>query len=188
MVNEHLQSTWGFTCSCTICIDYRLTSKKKLKKRDTLYADIEAAQNDLSPDAAKIERLLSALSKTYSAPAHHVPRIGTGAAYMTLKDLHLERGEGFEVITTAARVLENLGYVLDGLPPSRAEFKVVKWGPFFNERLEIMALIAYAFSAVARDKYDAAREYVRTLFRCMAGEDHSFEKWFGGRQVEPNVV
>ncbi|KAJ5042254.1 uncharacterized protein L3040_004807 [Drepanopeziza brunnea f. sp. 'multigermtubi'] len=188
-------SEYEFICACELCTDAKATGKKMLKKREALRAELSAAFGAGSVrggfdcgkvDMGRLEKTLGLLEKTYSSSAIEVPRTGIWDPYLALTRMYAILGRPQNVIWSVLKVLENLGFAIEGasFPPARADsvIAVVKWGLVVDHLVECWVLLWTAY-AVLRDvrRAEMAREMAVVSYRVLVGEDETFEETYGVR-------
>lgn len=174
---------WGFICTCCICEHTRTTPKKDLTKRKGLLRDLEDAFSERpAANLAKAERLLAAIEKTYTVPASTVPRLTLWDPYLLLTRFYSAQKNSLKTIETAYKVLESLGYVFKRADSTSltSTFEVQTWGLMQNCVIETWVHIwiaGYAAGASAMGKQ--AKEYAKTAYKIIVGEDKTFGERYG---------
>lgn len=173
---------WGFTCQCALCLDIRATDMNVFRKRQRLIASLK---RDLEPSALpinsteSIEHLLDALNQTYKKPAETVPRLLIWDPQLTLTRLYAMKNKAGKTVESAAKVLTSLGFVVVGADSSQTRFAIVKWGLLVDHLVETFEHLETAFAAMrAMEDSGRAKEYAKTTYRILVGEDVSFEKTY----------
>ncbi len=174
---------WGFICTCCICEHTRTTPKKDLTKRKGLLRDLEDAFSERpAANLAKAERLLAAIEKTYTVPASTVPRLTLWDPYLLLTRFYSAQENSLKTIETAYKVLESLGYVFKRADSTSltSTFEVQTWGLMQDCVIETWVHIwiaGYAAGASAMGKQ--AKEYAKTAYKIVVGEDKTFGERYG---------
>ncbi|KAJ5812101.1 TPR domain protein [Penicillium riverlandense] len=173
---------WGFRCSCAICKDIQSTPKSTLVKRDKLVADLRKSFQSSNPNGARIESILVTLAETYSRPASEVPRLTLWDPYLGLCGMYSERNQPKKAIECGLKVLESLGYVIDGgnfpLAP-KTPLVVKKWGLMLDLLVDCWMFLARGYSQVAPELEAKAEHYAKLTYRICVGEDETFHETYG---------
>lgn len=182
---------WGFQCSCVMCMDEKNTPKKTLKRREALAADLTGAfASPAGVDLAKVERLLTALERTYKAAAARVPRLGMWDLYRLLARNYATRNELEKLVTTTLKALASFGFVITGAELTQsakptnstganATFVVEQWGLMDDCVFEAFLLLLKVYRDVAPHLYGQVEECARTAYRICIGEDATFDQHYG---------
>ena len=194
---QHALQSWGFECTCVICI-YRLTTTMQtLQHRAALLDDLESSFRDFTgADLPKAETLLAALEKTYSVPAVEVPRLVIWQPYLFVTREYVKRNDPYKIISTALSLLGALGFEIkcrlvlhDGQSTdmqslgsnsiSHVTFEVTKWGLVIDHVIEVFMHIGKAFQTVQPDLCNPLEEVARTAYRICVGESNTFWETYG---------
>ena len=196
---EKLQH-WGFQCSCVLCQQDKMTVKKIHAKRKALFGDLSAAfqasghQQTLSyvsmmnilsgnggGDLPKVERVLAAVEKTYSAPAKDVPRLDLWEPYLLLTRVYASQNKPRLVIQIAFKALISLGFVISH-PSSdspNSSLEVLQWGLAEDHVIEVWTHLWTAYAQVAPHLCQKAEQYARISYKICIGEDETFDEKVG---------
>lgn len=180
---------WGFQCKCVMCIEEKNTPKNTIKKREGLLGDLKAAFTAPSgAQLAKVERLLTALEKTFQASAARVPRLAVWDPYLLLTRMYAAQDQLDKVIATTLKVLGSLGFVIKGAEmapsaktrstPANAAFVVEQWGLTNDYVVEAWVHLWQAYMHVAPQLCGQAEECARTAYRICVGEDVTFDQHY----------
>lgn len=170
---------WGFVCRCALCLDIRATKAVVFAKRRKLLEDLNRVF--VSPtmrriEMEKFERLLDALNQTYTQPAEAVPRILLWDPQLALTRSYMAQNKARKGIESAVKVLTSLSFVLIGADSSQTRFTIVRWGMAVDHLVETFLHIRTAFIAMgSREDSERAREYAKTAYQILVGENESFE-------------
>ncbi|KAF7502553.1 hypothetical protein GJ744_005492 [Endocarpon pusillum] len=181
---------WGFQCQCVMCTEEKNTPKNTIKKREGLLGDLKAAFR--APSGAqlpKVERLLTALDKTYQASAARVPRLALWDPYLLLTRMYAAQNLSEKVIATTLKVLASLGFVIKGAEmtpsakstrstPANAAFVIEQWGLANDYVVEAWVHLWKAYMHVAPQLSGQAEECARTAYRICVGEDVTFDQHY----------
>ena len=173
---------WDFMCKCTICEHIKNTPKKTLSKRNALLNDLEDAFCARpAADLAKAERLLTAISKTYTVPAHAVPRLALWDPYLLLTRIYSAQKNDLKTIETAWKVLDALGYVIKREDPTSltSAFEIQVWGLMLHNVVETWVHLWTAYARCAPELCKKAEEYARIAYKVCVGEDETFDENYG---------
>ena len=121
---------WGFQCTCTVCQSKKKTKKNVLNRRHNLLEDLKVALgSETGADLPKLERILSAIDKTYSEPASDVPRLALWHPYFLLTRMYSLQNQHDKVVETAWKVLTSLGFTVKRQDPLslKSPFVVEQW-------------------------------------------------------------
>lgn len=174
---------WEFKCDCTICQDARATNNDVLAERTKLKADALKALNSLrsSEDIDRFETILKKMTDTYTQPASQVPRLGMWDPLLALSFTYMDQGKPIKAINSAFKVLESLGYVIEGSEMPRTSDKpmvVKQWGLMMEYLVDCWILLSSAYSLVAPDLKDTAEQYARISYKICVGEDETFDETY----------
>ena len=182
---DEVHKHWGFVCGCAICLDARATSATILTKRQKLTEDVKRAFHFDTPTAPqieleRIERLLDTLRQTYTQAAKDVPRLSLWDLQLAMTRIYASQNKVGKTMELAMKGLTSLGFVVAGADSSQTLFTIVRWGLLANNLVEIFLHVRTAFMAMKAVK-DAARakEYAKTAFKILVGEDESFDATYG---------
>jgi hypothetical protein len=179
---EKLRSTWGFTCTCAACQDAQQTTASALAQRRTLLEKLKRlcqVADFHTIQAGKVERVLKALNETYSRPPNQVPRLLLWDPQLLLTRWYLAQGNVKKALTSFREVLVSLGFVVAGADDTTTDFEIVTWGLMVNHLIEAFLYARDAYQAIgAWDNAKKAKEYARTAYRIVVGEDDSFESTY----------
>ena len=167
---------WGFQCSCIWCQQDKTTAKKTHTKRAALLEDLKAAFQ--ASNLPKAERLLTAIEKTYSAPAKDIPRLELADPYLLLTRIHNSHNRPQTAIQTALKALTSLGFVIPPDPPV-SSFAVLQWGLPHDQVIETWTHLWTAWDKIAPHLCGKAEEYARLSYRVCVGEDDTFDETVG---------
>lgn len=171
--------TWGFVCGCSMCLDARVTGAAVFTKRHTLIGDLKQVFDSAARPRikiAKIERLLDALNETYTQAAEKVPRLLPWDPQMLLTRTYAAENNKGKTMESAVKVLTSLGFVAVGADSSQTRFAIVKWGMLVDLLVELFLHVRDAFTAMgAQVDSERAKEYAKTTYRVLVGEDVSFD-------------
>ena len=174
---------WSFKCNCVMCEDERTTKKNVFAKRNRLSADLlKYFKSTKRVDAAKIETTLAAMTETYHRPAFEVPRLGLWDPQLALAKMYTLQKQPVKAIESAMRVLESLGYIIEGgnLPRTSGTPMMVKqWGLMVDHLIECWMLLSGAYHVVAPDLETQAEEYAKISYKICVGEDETFDETYG---------
>ena len=174
---------WGFECACEICLDAKSTPKKLMKRRKALLIDLKSfLQGPGEPDVAQIERILTAIGRTYQKPAREVPQIAIWDKYLFLAQAYAARQEAIKVVSMALKALECLGFVIEGadiLDSSGRPLRVLKWGIMMDGVIQAWIHLGNVYAAFKPQLEDKAKEYAKISYRICVGEDVTFEESHG---------
>ena len=126
----------------------------------------------------KAESLLTAIEKTYSAPAKHIPRLELADPYLLLTRIHNSHNRPQPAIQTAFKALTSLGFVIDPDPPV-SSFAVLQWGLPHDQVIETWTHLWTAWDKVTPHLCGKAEGYARVAYRVCVGEDETFEETVG---------
>jgi len=174
---------WNFQCTCSICEYAKSAPKKDVTKRKALLQDLKNAFSASNgADLPKAQRLLAVLEKTYSIPAPAVPRLALWDPYLLLTRFHSAQKNHHKSIETAFKVLESLGYVIKRQDPTSltSPFEIQTWGLMQDRVIETFVHLwvgGYAAGSPAMGKQ--AKEYAKTAYRIVVGEDRTFGERYG---------
>lgn len=171
---------WGFSCACAICLDARATNTIIHRKRQKLLEDLKQVFNSPSPrrqETRQIERLLDTLNQTYTQPAKDVPRLLVWDPQLALARIYSAQNKAEKILESAIKVLTALGFVFIGADSSlHTRFAVVQWGLLDDYLVETFLHVRNAFMAMeAKEDAERAKEYAKTVFKIIIGEDESFD-------------
>ena len=176
---------WGFQCTCEICLDAKITPKETMKKRQALLADLKSSlQGTREPDVARIERLATAIGRTYQKPARDVPQIALYDKYLLLAHAYATRRDALKVESMALKALESLGFVIEGasvLDSSDRPLRVLKWGIMKDGVIDAWVHLGNVYAALKPRLEEKAKHYARISYRICIGEDVTFNESHGLR-------
>ncbi|RJE27509.1 hypothetical protein PHISCL_00095 [Aspergillus sclerotialis] len=172
---------WGFECDCIICQVSKKTEDTKLAQRKKFRDDIlEAFRSDNKPGIKEIKNMIMALEETYTHPAAEVPRLSIWEGYLKLAGLYAACGHPQKVIEFALKVLESLGYIIEGgdIPHTPGTRLIVKkWGFIADPLIECWMMLFSGYRLLAPDLADAALGYAKLCFKICVGEDETFDTY-----------
>ena len=130
--------------------------------------------------AKKMQRLLTALDKTYSRPASQIPRLPLFDPLLLLARLHMDRADFPTGLDALAQALHALGFVTAGLDRcASTPFQIVAWGHLLDHVVEAFLRARGAFGVWGLSaKAAQADGFARVAYRMLVGEDASFEKTY----------
>lgn len=172
---------WGFICDCTICRDLQNTKKTLLIERNKLRADClkyYSPQRGIT-NIAKFAAILEKMWATYGRPASDVPRLSLWDPLLALAMKYAENGRHVEAINSALRVLESLGYIIDGgrIPQEAGKKMVVKkWGLMADSLVDCWILLSKSYERVAPKLKHTADVYAKISYKICVGEDETFDE------------
>lgn len=177
-MNEKLKQ-WKFVCGCALCVDARATEDFVFTERHKLIEKLKKA-SDVSTtrdwDMGKIERILDALNQTYAQPAEVIPRFLIWEPQLLLTRVYLDQNNTSKIMESALKVLTSLGYVVVGGDSSPTRFTIVRWGIVVDQLVETLLHIRTAFLKMScEEDSERAKDYARTVYKIVVGEDESFE-------------
>ena len=173
---------WGFNCTCAICEDQKATKKGVIRKRADLLKDLTSAfGTGADPNLPKAERILSALEKTYSAPARIVPRLALWDPYLLLTRCYQLRNEHEKTVQTAWKVLESQGFVIkrEIATSISSPFVVEHWGLVNDHLVEAWVHLWAAYAHVAPSLCEKVEECAKIAYKLCVGEDVTFDEGYG---------
>ena len=174
--------SWGFNCTCAICEHRKATKNGVTRKRADLLKDLMSAFDDSSdPNLPKAERILSALEKTYSAPAKTVPRLALWDPYSLLTRCYQMQNRHEKTVQMAWKVLESQGFVIKRENPSSTSspFEIEHWGLMNDFLVETWVHLWVAYAHVARGLCDQVEKCARMAYKLCFGEDVTFDETYG---------
>lgn len=187
-LQQTLEKSWGFTCTCALCKDLEKTLTLTFARRRWLFGQLDrlcAGATNNSIQIQKVERLLKSLNDTYDRPANVVPRLALFEPQLMLARIYLARKEYVKTLEALRKTLEALGFAcvgLDATPTTR--FSVVEWGFVVDRVVEMFRSAHAAFRALgAIEDASMADSYARTAYRITVGEDDSYETTVAGYPV-----
>ena len=170
---------WGFQCSCIWCQQDKKTPKKTHTKRMTLLEDLKAAfQTSGSTNLSRTEKIITAIEKTYSAPATDIPRLELADPYLLLTRIHTSHNRPQPAIQTAFKALTSLGFLIAHHAPDPS-FAVLQWGLPQEQVIETWTHVWTACDKIAPHLCEKAEGYARISYRICVGEDETFEETMG---------
>lgn len=173
---------WGFNCTCAICEHQKATKKSVTRKRANLLKDLMSAFEDgANPSLPKAERVLSALEKTYSAPARIVPRLALWDPYSLLTRCYQLQNQHEKTVQTAWKVLESQGFVIKRENPTSttSPFEVEHWGLMNDYLVEAWVHLWAAYARVAPSLCEKVEKCARIAYKICVGEDVTFDETYG---------
>jgi hypothetical protein len=183
--NEELQgqlSHWGFVCDCVVCIDAKSTNPLITLERQKIRANLMWVLESTSATdiADKAFRLIMALENTYTKPATEVPRLMIWDSHLILARVYAAQERMMTCLVSLDNVLTSLGFIIAGLDWSATRFRVIQWGLFVDDMVDIFLLARHAFRAIgAKEDSECAEEYAKTAYKIVVGEDTTFHDTYG---------
>ncbi|KAJ8069889.1 hypothetical protein OCU04_000300 [Sclerotinia nivalis] len=172
---------WGFQCKCSICLDSEATPKNQARMRKKLLGDLKVTLTASDVDTAKAERLLNALEKTYKHPATDVPRLALREPYFKLGGIYSKQGMVDKAVSMALKALSSIGFVIKNanLPALPGKpFEVEKLGMTMPGVIEAWVYLCDAYSALAPQHFQQARDCAKLAYRICIGEDDTFKQMY----------
>ena len=172
---------WGFACTCDICKQEQGLKKNIAKNKKSLLKDLMMVLDPgFQLDLAKAERLLSAIEKTYAAPASSVPRPDLLDAYLSLVRYHA-KGNAPKAIEWAWRLLKSQGFVVERNDDSNltSPFEIKKWGLATDHIVEVWLHLWKVYAQVAPYLCQRAEHFARISYKICVGEDVTFDETYG---------
>ncbi|KAL4940009.1 hypothetical protein BDV06DRAFT_230691 [Aspergillus oleicola] len=170
--------SWGFECSCVICLDARNTHKAHSIKRDNVRGGLLRVFKISQPNISKIMSMLSALEETYCSPASEVPRLKVWDVCFALCRLCVCRNKPEDAIAAGLQGFESLGYIFEEgqLPYNvRQQLIIKKWGLMEATLIGCWMNLSKAYRSLRSTLSDAAERYARSTYRICIGEDETFD-------------
>jgi hypothetical protein len=170
---------WGFRCECVICLDWKETSKKLLRKRSNFLGDLRATLEASNVDTAKAERLLTLIDQTYKHPPTTVPRLALRDPYLKLANIYARQQMADNSVSMALKALGCLGFVIKGahLPAlSGKPFEVEKWGIMMDGVVDAWIHLCNAYTALAPHLFPQAEDCAKLAYKICIGEDETFRQ------------
>jgi hypothetical protein len=182
-MQDTLRRTWGFSCTCKMCIDAEHTHASVLAQRRKMMEKLKSlckatAASQKTP-TNKVENVLKALDNTYLRPADQVPRLLLWDPQLLLTRVYMARGNAKKALESVQQVFVHLGFVIAGTESVAADFEIVKWGLVVDHLVEafLHARDAYRWME-ARGNAKRAEGYARIAYKVVVGEDSSFESTY----------
>jgi hypothetical protein len=122
-----------------------LTERQKLLKRLKGVCHVGESQKI---KIVEVERLLKALSETYSHPADKVPRLLLWDSQLLVTRLYKAQGNMKEVLASVQQVFIQLGFVITGADSPLETFRVVEWGLVVDHLVEAFLHARDAYQAI----------------------------------------
>ncbi|KAL9609961.1 MAG: hypothetical protein Q9167_005313 [Letrouitia subvulpina] len=173
---------WGFRCTCAICEQSKKTKKSVLNQRRALLEDLKAASgNGTAVNLPRIERILKAIEKTYSAPASEVPRLALCDPYLLLTRMYTSMQQQNKVIETAWKVITSLGFVIKREDPQslNSPFEIAQWGLVDDCLVQAWVHLWTAYAQVAPNLCSKAEKMAKIAYKICIGEDDTFDEKYG---------
>jgi hypothetical protein len=172
---------WGFICDCAICLDSRVTKAVVVAERKKIMDNLKGTfENPRGIQVDKVEKLFDALNKTYTRPAHEVPRLLLWDLQLALTRVYASQKNMAKSLDSAVKVLTSLGFILVGADSSITKLAVIKWGLMIDHLVETFLHVKDAFAAIgAETKSKCADGYARIAYKIVVGEDTSFDEIYG---------
>ena len=134
------------------------------------------------PNLPNAERILSALEKTYAAPARVVPRLALWNPYLLLTRCYQLRNEHEKTAQTAWKVLESQGFVIkreDTATLNCSPFEISHWGLASDYLVEAWVHLWAAYAHVAPGLCDKVEKCAKMAYKLCVGEDVTFDERYG---------
>lgn len=117
--------------------------------------------------------------QTYTQPVQDVPRLLLGDPQLALTRIYVAQKAAKSMESTVS-ILTSLGFVVVGADSSHTHFAIVKWALLVDHLVETFLHIRTAFTTMgAREDSGRAKEYARTTYKTIIGEDVSFKATYG---------
>jgi hypothetical protein len=150
-----------------------LTERQKLLKRLKGVCHVGESQKI---EIVEVERLLKALSETYSHPADKVPRLLLWDSQLLVTRLYKAQGNMKEVLASVQQVFIQLGFVITGADSPLETFRVVEWGLVVDHLVEAFLHARDAYQAIeVWSNAKKVEDYARTTYKIVVGKDVLFE-------------
>ena len=174
--------SWKFECTCAICQESKKVKKNVFKNRLGLLKDLDAAldtQTDVNLE--KVDRIMAAIEKSYTAPASEVPRLALWAPYLLLSRNYCMNNQQDKVIETAWKALASFGFKIKREDPQslKSPFEIEQWGLIDDHLIQTWVLMWTAYAQVAPHLCKKAEEYARITYKICIGEDDTFDEKYG---------
>ncbi len=179
--------TWGFQCSCLLCMEAKNVPKSIATKRRGLFRDLAVATDVSvqSRDFKKCERLLASLEKTNSKECGKAPKTGLWYQYLNLARDAAKLQNVERAVWGTRKALEMLGFEIVEGNHGKWSIEVKKWGMFVDLVVDCFMLLWTAFALAGDNRgADGARDLAITAYRILMGEDETFEETTGFRVRE----
>jgi hypothetical protein len=177
-------SSWGFVCSCAMCLELKTTAKATIAKRKSLKQEIKRAMgaNPEATNIAKTLRLLQQFETTYppASTGSPIPRTLAGEAYFALGQAYLCRNKDLDAAEVILKGFEALGFVIVACPrggTTKAQpncLRIDRWGLGLNSAVNAFLHLSQAYETLAREQSKVALGFAKTAYRMMIGEDVTF--------------
>ncbi|KAH8725331.1 hypothetical protein GQ44DRAFT_749719 [Phaeosphaeriaceae sp. PMI808] len=173
---------WNFVCDCAICQDVKETKAAVVAERQKLLDKMKRVCEMSTPQGIptdKVERLLSALNRTYTRPADKVPRLLLCDPQLLLARVYITRNKMIKAIVSVGKVLAAFGFIIVGADFSPASFRVIKWGAVRDHLVEtfLHARTAFLVMGIGEDAR-RAEDYAKVAYKIVVGEDTSFRSTY----------
>lgn len=176
---DEIFKNWGFVCGCALCLDARATNAVVFKKRRKLRADLKRVFGSSAirrNEMRRIEHLLDEMNQTFTQPAEVVPRFLLWEPQLALTRIYVAQNNASKTMESAVKVLSSLGHIVIGADSSQTPFTIVRWGMQVDHLVETLLHIKATFAAMGfREDSERAKEYAKTVYKIVVGENVSFQ-------------
>jgi hypothetical protein len=181
---KHFES-WGFRCTCALCVDRKSMSETTIAKRKALRKDLQRAMghDTQTMNASRALQVLRQLEQTYSAAAMKPgavrlelwdPYFALGQAFLAMKNGYLDAAE------TTLKGFEALGYIITACPrrgtakSKPAKLEIEQWGLANDFAVVSFLHLAQAYIELAPALSRRAQSFAETAYVIVVGEKETF--------------
>ncbi|KAF2745523.1 hypothetical protein M011DRAFT_479030 [Sporormia fimetaria CBS 119925] len=183
-----MRKTWGFTCTCPLCL-YTKTLPDEFKSKETkLINSIKCyfpaggvpASALTSVNKKIIANLLDKLEAIYRRPAKEIPRDNLAELQLAFADDYLLPTDDTRVIDYLRKSLESVGFVFKpGSSPKG--FRVVEWGHHEAATVRTFIKLAEFFLVPSTEKRREDvmyfwKECAEMIYKIWVGENETFTR------------
>ncbi|KAM0271398.1 hypothetical protein ACHAQH_009120 [Verticillium albo-atrum] len=184
---EEAQNTlesWGFTCSCELCVAKQATSRVALGRRKNLYSDLKRTM--MGPprmiNIAGSKRLLGELEKTYPTTVPNVIMPELWDPYFGLGGAMLSNNKPKDAIEMICKGLQALGFKFKAVVPGDGtklpEFRIIMWGHTNDFTPWAFLHLFLAYEKLAPQVCQNVKDDLRTAYSIVMGEKETVRDQF----------
>lgn len=170
-----LQRSWGFACTCAICLDNTATVVAERHRIRDAASRLFVPGSTLI-NTRKASKLVDKLEATYTRPAHEVPRILLWDLQAALATAYIDKKQWADALAWARKALISIGFLVAGADALGHEFKVLQWGQSCDQLMDTFLVLCTVFLHTGLPKNaEYAYACAKMSFRIAVGEDDTFE-------------
>lgn len=175
-------SSWGFTCTCELCLSRKKTTSPALFHRKYLTTQLRGVLGpNKRANIPEVQRLLKEMEKTYPEGPPGAIRLELWDPYFALGAALLAEGKSktVECIKMIVRGLETLGFGISTTGKGKnAQFKVTRWGYVTDWTPRAFLHLYEAWARLAPGAAASAKACVGIAYGIVVGEQETLKDEF----------